>query len=184
MSTNDPNLLLRDFVAWVRIRRSIQKDAWIDEKTLNFVAAGIEKFLAGDKNPWPKPKGNKSKKDKMWECYYLTKYAGRDTPHMPQHSEERGAFSIIGGHLNISPKTVESHVRKAQALVATKEGVFEFIQWFSNYKGATVVSYYPANHPEAKVERQRRESSGLTRPSDAPKRGRPTKAISGESDPK
>lgn len=148
MNTDDPHLLLRDFVAWVRRRRTIQRDAWLDEKTLEYVTQGIERFLEG-KNPWPKPQGNKPTKDKMWECYYLTQFAEGDTPHMPQHTEERGAFTVVGDRLNISAKTVESHVRKARALVATEAGRIDFMHWISKIKGATFVRHCPADHPEA-----------------------------------
>lgn len=160
MSGGDPHLLLRDFVAWVRIRRQIDENAWVDEKTLEVVTQGIERFLAGN-NPWPKSRGNKSKPDVMWKCYWLVNFAEKDNPHLPQHTLDGGAFSIVGERLHISEKTVESHVRKARKLMDTEDGRAEFLRWVSKEKNATCVSYIPAGNPLAVAEQNRRESAGI-----------------------
>ena len=47
------DIRLQDFIFWVRKRRAVQQDAWVDEQTLEYVTKGIERFLEG-KNPWPK----------------------------------------------------------------------------------------------------------------------------------
>lgn len=152
---------LEDFVAWVRIRRPIAKDASIDEKTLEYVTKGIEAFLA-DQSPWPKKRGAKSNKDKMWECYYLTQFAEGDDPHLPRHKsatkdgKSDGGYVLIGKRLRISASTVETHVATARRLFSTQEGRIDFLKWFAKYKGANAVTYTPANHHDSIDERGRR----------------------------
>jgi hypothetical protein len=103
------DIRLEDFVCWVRKRRAHQQDAWVDDQTLEYVTQGVERFLEG-KSPWPKSRGNKPKRDIMWECYWLTNFAESDSPHLPQHSEKGGAFWVVGERLKISPHPQRSKV--------------------------------------------------------------------------
>jgi hypothetical protein len=182
ISGDDPFARLRDFLRWVRERSLSQQNAQIDDETLEFVTQGIERFL-DNKTPWPKRRGNKPKRDRMWTCYWLTSFAGRDTPHLPQHSEEGGAFWIVGKSLNISPKTVESHVRKARVAIETLEGKEEFKRWLSEYryKGGPVF-LYSADHPAAMAERKLRDSSGVGNRYTKADRKRRENAVSEEID--
>jgi hypothetical protein len=164
MSTDDPINKLWDFVCWMRKRRPLHEnpsEAWVSEKTLEYVAQGVERFLEG-KNPWPKPRGRKPERDTMWKCYWLTSFPEKAGDFLPQHSEEGGAFQIVGKRLNLSPKTVESHTSKARKLLNTRKGVQEFGEWLTNYKG-NGLSYviFPANHPSAIAERERLAAAGL-----------------------
>jgi hypothetical protein len=164
MNNDDSLLRLQDFVWWVRKRRSLQQDAWVDEQTLEYVTQGVERFLEGKKNPWPKRQGNKSKRDIMWKCYWLTQFAERDSAHLPQHSEEGGAFEIVGQRLNLSAKTVESHTCKAKTLVNTREGVQEFQEWLTKYKDNGLrYLLFPKDHPSAIAESERRDAAGVGR---------------------
>ena len=165
MSKDDPFVLLKDFVYWVRLRRPLceaARDAWVSGLTLEYVTQGIERFLDGKKNPWPKRQGNRAKRDLMWESYWLSGFAEKDSPHLPQHSEEGGAFTVVGERLKISAKTVETHTRNARTLLSTKEGVREFQEWLTAYRNNRL-SYllFPANHPRATAERERREAAGV-----------------------
>lgn len=157
----DNEHLLWDFVYWVQFRRPHNDSTPVDEKMLEYVAQGVQLFLDG-KNPWPKPRGNKSKPHITWECYWLTNFAERDKAHLPQHHEEGGAYWIVGERLNLSPKTVESHVRKARKQLETLEGRAEFMRWLSDYryKGGHVL-LLSADHPLAVAERKRRDASGV-----------------------
>lgn len=185
MKNGDDDMLLQDFVAWVRKRRPIQQGAWVDEKTLECVAQGIERFLDGQ-NPWPKSRGTKAKRDVMWECYFLTNFAEGDRPHMPQHTEEGGAFRVVGDRLNISAKTVESHTSKARKLLDTEAGRSEFMSWLSKYRyGGGSVALFSPEHPLAEAERKRRDATGVgNRYTKAERARRKTAVISGETDPK
>lgn len=185
MNNTDKHILLKDFVAWVRRRRTIQQDAWVDEQTLEYVTQGIERFLDG-KNPWPKSRGTKAKRDVMWECYFLTNFAERDSPHMPQHTEEGGAFTVVGDRLNISAKTVESHTSKARKLLDTETGRSEFMSWLSKYRyGGGSVALFPPEHSLAEAERKRRDATGVGNRYTKAEQARRKKAISsGEIDPK
>jgi hypothetical protein len=164
MSKDDPLNLLWDFVYWVRKRRPLHenaRDAWVSGETLEYVTQGVERFLEG-KNPWPKPPGRKPESDMMWKCYWLTNFPEKAGAFLPQHSEEGGAFQIVGERLNLSPKTVESHASKARKLLNTKKGVQEFQDWLTKYKdnGLSYVTY-PANHPSAIAEREQQAAAGL-----------------------
>lgn len=163
MSSDDPFLRLQDFVAWVRKRRPIQKDAWVDEQTLECVTQGIERFLEG-KNPWPRQQGNRPKRSTMWKCYWKATFAGRGESHLPQHKDTGGAYKIVGDELNLSAGAVESHVRNARALLDTPKGRLDFLHWLSKNvygpKGLSVVMFEP-DHPMAKAELKRREESGV-----------------------
>ena len=133
---------LKDFVAWVRLRRIHSKDAWINEETIEYVTKGIERFLEGEK-PWIKPRGNKRKTELMWECYYLTQFKEGNNEFMPQHKQQGGAYYFVARKLNISPSAIEKHVTNAKMFVKTEKGKIEFIYWLSKYKGANFVSYIP-----------------------------------------
>jgi len=140
----DDHVLLKDFVAWVRRRRLIRRDAPVNEKTLEKVAEGIERFLAGNKNPWPKPKGNKTKRDLMWKCFYLTFFDENypDLVKAKRHTEDNGLYAAVGERLNLSPKTVEYHASNAKKIYEKNQGKSEFVNWLSNYKGGVSVSLH------------------------------------------
>jgi hypothetical protein len=181
MSNDDQFNLLDDFVCWVRKRRPFSedaRDAWVSEQTLECVARGVERFLDG-KKPWLRSRGRKPDPDTMWECYWLTNFAEKDSPHLPQHTETGGAFTIVGVRLNLSAKAVESHTRKAKELLKTREGVQKFNEWLTAYKNnGLIYNLRPANHPSAIAERERREASGVG------KRKRRKNVLSCEIDPK
>ncbi len=151
------HIKLKDFLAWVRVRRAYSKDASVDDETLDFVAQGVERFLSGEKNPWPKKRGNKRAPEKVWECYHLAATAKGDAKFLPQHKEPGGAFYIVGEKLSCSPSTVESHVRQALRLLETYEGKMEYAAWLRKEKGCTRVDFYPKDSPEALAEKARRE---------------------------
>lgn len=163
-SSDDTLLRLQDFVAWARVRRPLQQDAWIDEKTVECVALGIERFLDGKKNPWPKMQGNKPKPDVMWECYWLTNFADRNAPHMPQHKEQGGAYVIVGERLNLSAGAVETHVRNARKLLDAGEGERDFLRWLNEnvygQKGLTAALFAPGD-PLGESERKLRDAAGV-----------------------
>jgi hypothetical protein len=162
----------------MRKRRPHRRNAWVSEKTLEYILQGVERFLDG-KNPWPKPRGNKRKPDTMWECYWLTNFAEKDDPHLPQHTEKNGAFWIVGKRLKISPKTVESHTRKARKLLNTVEGIQEFQEWLTKYKNnGLIYLLLPVNHPSTIAERELQKAAGVG------KRKRGKVVIAGEIDPK
>lgn len=177
-SVDNPLLRLEDFVAWVRKRRPHQENAWIDEATLEYVVQGVERFLDGKKNPWPKPKGNKAKRDVMWACYYHTNFADADKPHLPQHTEPGGAFAIVGERFNFSGKNAETHASNARKLLDTEAGRRDFLLWLNENvygpKGLAAVLYGP-DRPESETERKRRDVAGVGK--------RKPGAVSGEIDP-
>ena len=101
----------------------------------------------------------------MWECYYLTNFAADgDSPHLPQHTEEGGAYQVVGDRLRISPKTVLYHTTNAKKRLDTVKGVREFQDWLTKYK-ANGLHYilFPAHHPSSIAERERREAAGVGR---------------------
>lgn len=139
---SDTETRLRDFLAWVRIRRPINGAASVDDETLEIVAQGIEQYLAGQR-PWPKKRGNKPDPDLMWRCYYLTRFS-ETGEFMPRHKMEGGDFFIVGEQLHLSADAVEHHVRRAEEKIKTQEGRADFCLWVGKEKGATLVRFQPA----------------------------------------
>lgn len=140
MSGDDPHLKLRDFVAWVRWRRAIRPDAWIDQESLEFVTQGIERFLDGQ-NPWPKVRGNKAKPELMWRIFW---YCHWDSSHFSplltkRHKDVNGLYQAVGDELNLSADAVESSYRKAVKTFKTPAGKIQFSSWLSKEKGASYV---------------------------------------------
>lgn len=152
---DDEYINLRDFLAWMQTRRAHSKDAWVSDETLEYVAQGIERFLDGANNPWPKKRGNKRNPSKMWECFHLATMAEGAEPFMTQHSEPGGAYYIVGERLKISPKTVESHVRNARIRFETHEGKMEYAKWIRETKGMCT-HFYSKGSPEAQAGAARR----------------------------
>lgn len=184
-SGDDTVSSLQKFVAWVRERGSIQQDALVDEKMLECVAQGVERFL-DSKNPWPKARGNKPKPDVMWACYWGVNFADRTAPHMPQHKEHGGAYVIVGERLNLSASDVETHVRNARMLLDSGEGNSDFLHWLNENvygpKGLTAALFAPG-HPLAESEQKLRDVAGVkTRYTKAEQARRKAAVISGEND--
>jgi hypothetical protein len=124
--------LLWDFIYWVRKRRPNAENAPVNDRTLEYVAQGIELFLQGKKNPWPQKRGMKPDPELMWDCYRLTNFpSDKDGPHLPQHCDEGGAYKIAGNRLGISPKTVLSHVADARKRLTTAEGLRGYDEWLT-----------------------------------------------------
>lgn len=135
---------LRDFVAWVRIRLPISKEAPVNRDVLELVAAGVERFLNG-KSPWPKAKGNKAKPEIMWRAFWYCYFD--DSEYAPlltkRHKSEGGLYVAVGNGMNLSPDAVESLVAKAKKLYETEQGKINFSHWLAKEKGAAFVSTYP-----------------------------------------
>ncbi len=136
---------LEEFCKWVKRRKALEAiglNAPIDQDILELVAQGVAQHLAG-KKPWPKRRGNKTKRDLTWKCYWLVNFYKTETDRLPQHKEEGGAFHIVGNTLNLSPEAVESHVTNAKKLIKTADGKRDFELWLSDYRyngGAVVIS--------------------------------------------
>ena len=110
INNNDQFILLRDFVAWVRVRRPLDENpsgAWVSEETLDFVTQGVERFLESEV-PWTMPPEMKPKKrgrpaspdtpDLMWKCYYMACVVDEDTEFLPQCRNEKtqkGGFDTV-----------------------------------------------------------------------------------------
>lgn len=127
---------LEEFVEWVERREKLKTlglDPPIGEDVLEYVALGVANSLDG-KSPWPKKRGNKNKRDLMWECYWLTNFYESESEKLPQHKETGGAFSVVGEKLHLSPQAIESHVRNARKLIESDEGKRDFELWLSDYK--------------------------------------------------
>lgn len=142
MTNDEMETRLRDFVAWVRIRRELNPNASIDPETLDVIARGAERQLDG-KTPWPKRQGNKPNPDLMWRCYWLVRWY--EDERLPQHKEAGGAYAIAATQLSKSADTVEQHVRNAEERMATPEGRADFCLWVAKEKGATMVKFTPAS---------------------------------------
>lgn len=127
--------LLWDFIYWVRKRRPNVEDAPVNDKTLEYVAQGIELFLQGKKNPWPQKRGMKPNPELMWLCYQLACVVDQDTEFLPQHKGNKlriDGYRKIGNLLNLSPSGVESHIRNAQKLRDTPDGMQKFHDWLNH----------------------------------------------------
>ena len=147
----DPHVYLRDFLAWARLRRPLNPKDQLSDQTVEFVAAGIDRFLKGD-NPWPQARGNKPKPDIVWLAFHLA--SGRDSNNpfelassrrrdsndpfkdlrKKRHTWPGGLYEAIGKQLKLSAKTVESHERKGKKLCKTLAGRLEYIHWLARYK--------------------------------------------------
>lgn len=133
---------LKDFVAWVRRRRVIKIDAPVDVETIEYVTQGIERFIAGEKNPWPKPQGNKPKPNLTWEIYWMVNFDPAFVSlHKKIHAEPDGMYEAVGKVKSLTAKAVESQVRSAKAKLETEEGRIEFCEWVAKKQNATIVSY-------------------------------------------
>ncbi len=127
---------LETFLRWANRRAALKElgiDPPIDQDILNLVASGVAAYLVG-KKPWPKKRGNKEKRDLMWECYWRVNFYSAEDDRLPQHKEGGGAYCVVGDVLNFSPENVESHVRNAKALLKTAEGKKDFELWLSDYR--------------------------------------------------
>lgn len=112
----------------------------------------------------PEPVGRRRKPDLMWECYWLTNFAAADKPHLPQHKDIKGAYSVVGARLNLSPSAVEFHAKNARKALDSGVGTVEFTEWLAKNvygpKGLSVV-LYEAGSLESKAERARRDEAGV-----------------------
>lgn len=142
MTNDEMETQLRDFVAWVRVRRELNLNASIDPETLDVIARGVERQL-DDMTPWPKRRGNKPNPDLMWHCYWLVRWY--EDERLPQHKEEGGAYTSVAAQLNKSADTVEQHVRNAEKQMQTSKGRVDFCQWLAKEKGATMVKFTPVS---------------------------------------
>lgn len=110
------------------------------------------------------PVGRKRKPDTMWECYWLTNFAAADKPHLPQHKDLKGAYTVVGARLNLSPGAVEFHVTNARELLDTGVGTVEFTEWLAKNvygpKGLSV-ALFDAGSLESNAERARRDAAGV-----------------------
>lgn len=199
-----------DFIAWARIRRPLEKivafksieeqlsgsssidaealesikgslgHSSLNDETLEFILEGVERFI-NDKNPWPKPRGNKAKPDAMWACYWLATRPARqrawlpdvtfpedEREYLPQHKEEGGAYCRVAEALNTSAHNVETHVRSAKDRVKTIDGQIEFLTWIGkNVKhpeGLTPFGYCPPDCPKAEARYQGLVDAGVLKP--------------------
>jgi len=200
-----------DFIAWARIRRPLEKivafksieeqlsgsssiDAealefikgWVDhsslnDETLDFIVGGVERFINGNTNPWPKPRGVKAKPDTMWACYWLATMPARqkawlsdvtfpeeEREYLRQHKEEGGAYCRVAEVMNTSASNVETHVRNAVTRLKSVEGRIEFLTWIRNNvkhpEGLIPFGYYPPDCPKAEARYQGLVDAGVLKP--------------------
>ncbi len=130
----EPHVYLHDFLAWARLRRQLNPKDQLSDETVEFVAAGIDRFLQGD-NPWPQARGNKPKPDIVWLAFHLAfnDPSFKDLRNK-RHTEIGGLYAAIGEKLNLSAKTVEAHERKGKQLCKTIAGRLEYAHWLAHYK--------------------------------------------------
>ncbi|KXS33203.1 MAG: hypothetical protein AWT59_0636 [Candidatus Gallionella acididurans] len=146
-----PFLHLYEFVAWAERRRPIMPDAPINDETIEYVTNGIKRFLEG-KSPWPKPLGNKSKPDLMWEAHWLVNFDETYKHlHEKRHTEAGGLYAAVAGALGGGAKKIESRVRAAGKKLETPEGIIEFQRWVAKRLKATIVRYTPTPKKKAKL---------------------------------
>ena len=136
---------LEEFLKWVNRRKTLEAmgiNTPIDQDILELVAQGVVQHLDGTK-PWPKKRGNKTKRDLTWKCYWHVNFYKTEADRLPRHKENGGAFCIVGNTLNLSPEAVESHVTNAKELIKTADGKRDFELWLSDYQyngGRVVIS--------------------------------------------
>ena len=95
--------LLWDFLYWARDRRTSDDSAPVSEKTLKYVADGIERFLDG-KTAWSSPKGRSKDPNLMWLCFHLV-----HSDHLPRHSQLNGGFSEVEKLLYLGDKVCRNN---------------------------------------------------------------------------
>ncbi len=111
---------------------TIQKAAAVLGKRVNIT---FEDVAAPDADKGVKKnsgkRGRKPDPYIMWLSYQLACVVDETTDFLPQHKQVTGAYVVAGKRLHLSPEAVERHVRNAQKLRYTEEGLREYHEWLN-----------------------------------------------------
>jgi hypothetical protein len=111
--------------------------------------------------------GRPSKSQNMWLCWHMACEVRENSPFLPQHKTRRvgmaiGAYALVGERLNLSPDTVEYHVRNARKRRETEEGLGEYIQWLNNREARWWFHHAEVNKKELKLREYVGKTQGDT----------------------
>ncbi|MCL2644509.1 MAG: hypothetical protein FWD51_03520 [Betaproteobacteria bacterium] len=156
ISRKERDEYLRDFVAWIKVRRPIGKslgythdpkskdkvfhDPKPKDEVLEYIANEIDVMLKKEEEGKPHtPFRRVSRKKLDWEIFFHCNWPKEFGYPVGRHTASGGLYSAVGKVFHKSPQAVQSEHDKCLKEYGTHEGMQSFLSWFAKYKKVNFV---------------------------------------------